>query len=596
MKLIVPHMGKLEGRSARLIRLAEFLGISCEPILLEKGILQPAKYLQELVSDHKGCFVVDPEVMSEWTGGHLPVDLPIYLAAHFPFLLVHGVSSDSFSQELTRALSGGRLHSVSQVKNSGASYKMAPNLPAISGAFCGLSFGPVNTSNDCVFCTTADRGSVRTPISIGDSPFMAAMNRDKAEMVFLASADCIDLSTDVADKRLGEYFSRFVPYAMALRYMFGQQCWHATDNYASFIIDDPLLRSRYGYVDFRALLTLMKTHKFSTTIAFIPHNYRRSSKSAVKMFRQNRDRLAICFHGNDHTAAEFASSDIERLNTMVQVAEGRMDIHANATGLHCDKVMVFPQEKFSPEAMNVLKSCNFFAAVNATPNPAGRKLPLTIAEIARPAILRYQGFPLFIRKYIGEAKPQDIAFDVFFGKPVLAVEHHEVFKRPDSLIDTVRMINSVAPAIRWCNLETTIINSNLRRRGPKGCCHIQAYSSTTNIVNDSDSPQRIVTEWNHPGNSPFVEEVLLGNTPSKGFEIDDSTIRCSLELPPRTAQTASVVYRNEYPRLTGFGFRWGARAFIRRRLSELRDNYVSKNRFATAIGQNLRRRMFPKSL
>jgi len=41
------------------------------------------------------------------------------------------------------------------------------------------------------------------------------------------------------------------------------------------------------------------------------------------MFRENPHRLSICFHGNDHTEAEFASNDPALLNGMLDIAEGR---------------------------------------------------------------------------------------------------------------------------------------------------------------------------------------------------------------------------------------------------------------------------------
>ena len=117
----------------------------------------------------------------------------------------------------------------------------------------------------------------------------------------------------------------------------------------------PSCRGDYGYLNFEFLLRLTQKYNFHTTIAFFPHNYRRNSDRIIRMFRENSDRLSICFHGNDHTAAELASTDTALLDTMLGIAEERMNAHEQTTGLRCGKVMVFPQGRFSVEAMEVLK-------------------------------------------------------------------------------------------------------------------------------------------------------------------------------------------------------------------------------------------------
>ena len=114
---------------------------------------------------------------------------------------------------------------------------------------------------------------------------------------------------------------------MALRYAAGDECWRPRERHASIIVDDPLLRKEYGFLNFETLLRLTKQHNFHTTIAFIPHNFRRSSPRITRMFRENASRLAICFHGNDHTGGEFASTDTALLNTLLRVAEDRIDLH-----------------------------------------------------------------------------------------------------------------------------------------------------------------------------------------------------------------------------------------------------------------------------
>ena len=58
---------------------------------------------------------------------------------------------------------------------------------------------------------------------------MAAVKRDKTEIVFLASEDTADVNAEVGHEPLCDYFSRLIPHAMALRQIFGQECWRPSN-------------------------------------------------------------------------------------------------------------------------------------------------------------------------------------------------------------------------------------------------------------------------------------------------------------------------------------------------------------------------------
>jgi hypothetical protein len=584
MKLIVPHTGELQAADARLIRLAEFLGVRCEPLRLAKEVQQCAEYYQ------KSCLVINPQVMREWVGGDaLSAELVSSLVVRFSHVLMHALTLDPFVAGMAAAVSGGKLQSVQPIADVGQPYEISSNSKYICGPFSGLSFGPINAANDRVLAVSSDDPTVRTLISIGGRPNMAAVKRDKTEILLLASEDTADVNAEIGREPMCNYFSRLMPHAMALRHIFGEECWRPCKSHASIIIDDPLLRRDYGYLNFESLLRLTEEYNFHTTISFIPHNYRRNSARIVRMFRENAHRLSICFHGNDHTDAELASTDTALLNRILGIAEERMKVHEQVTGLHCDRVMVFPQDNYSVEAMEVLKSRNFHAA-SSSPNPVSRPVPLRIADLAQPAVLRYGGTPLFIRNFIKDTESQDIAFNLFFGRPILIGEHHDTFKHPGSLLEVVQKINSIAPGISWSNLESVVDNSTLKRRRPDGTVQVRPYSSNVLIANDSASVERFSIEWGQSGQFSAVEQVLRDGTRFPGAELDDTGIRVLAELPPGASQVFSVVYRNDHVVLGNPGFMWDAKVFLRRRLSEVRDNYLSKNHHVLTAAKTLQRR------
>lgn len=152
MKLVVPRSSEPQASDARLIRLAQFLGISCELVPVEHLLdASPAETDSRAEAD---CLVVNPWVMKEWTGGVLRVDFASRLTARFSHLLIHAFTPDPFCDTLVKALSGSQTTSVRHIPDSGEYYNIGPNTRDVCGPFSGLSFGPANAANDYVFSIT----------------------------------------------------------------------------------------------------------------------------------------------------------------------------------------------------------------------------------------------------------------------------------------------------------------------------------------------------------------------------------------------------------------------------------------------------------
>lgn len=209
-------------------------------------------------------------------------------------------------------------------------------------------------------------------------------------------------------------------------------------NYASIIIDDPLLRENYGFLNYRKLLSLMDRHNFHTAIAFIPWNYNRTDEKIAALFRERPDRFSLCVHGCDHTKGEFGSNNINYLDYIVKLATLRMMEHEKRTGVNFDRIMVFPQGIFSNEALEVLKINNYLAAVNTEAKPVNG----TISS----------NFPFYLRY-----TPENLAGRVC--NPTFIVLHHDYFKKGyEKLADFVDELNSRSKDIKWDSVGKIITN------------------------------------------------------------------------------------------------------------------------------------------
>ncbi len=572
MKLIIPFVDKLSLLDSRLIKLAEFLGVSYETL-----DLAGSNSLERTSASTRSCVIVNPEVIAAWLGkSSISLDAATEVLAQFPFALVHGLRTEPFDDNLVAALSRNHMGPLERVGEGNFSYEIAVDAGDVCGPYAGLSFGPVNDANDTVF-SSIHASTARALISVAERPFMASVVQHSSTVFFIAGGDIADLDVEVGSRPLVHFFSRLLPHAMVLRHLFGAEAWQPRDSYASLVIDDPLIRQEYGFLNFPSLLTLMKQYGFCSNVAFIPHNCRRSLRRTVKLFRENQDCMSLCFHGNDHTGAEFASTDTTLLNTMLMIAEQRMKVHRARTGLKCDRIMVFPQGHFSEEAMRVLKAHNFEAAVNTTCHPLNQPSRLLLRELAQPSIRRYGGFPLFVRTSSANINVHDVAFNSFFGRPILIVEHHSAFRLPESVIDAVGIINSVRPKIRWACLSTVITHAALWRRTPDGEDQVRPYARSVEIMHDSDVPRRFELKWTDDARPSSVESVVLNGVDVVQFKATGTQLRVTVEVPPHSPQLFSLVHKNPYPALKSLGLRRNAKAFVRRRLSEIKDNYLSKN-------------------
>lgn len=555
MQLLVPYLDEIDPVDARLAALAGFLGITAAHVKLPSWTKRGTALLEETYPSTEWCCVANARVLARWCGSHPgALDSLVSLLSRFPYVFAYAQRADPFDTALTMLLSRGRLCSIREVGQGNLSYDVAPHAEDVCGPFAGLSIPRQSSVKECVFGPPLDSSAGRSLITVSGLPLLALVRRQETEIVFLGSRDVADLDAPVSDSCLTPYFSSLAAPAIALQSIFRAECWRPNGQHACVIVDDPLLRPSYGSLSFQSLLGLMDRHHFHTSIAFIPHNCRRTSPEVTAMFRYRPDRLSLCFHGNDHTGAEFATVNAALLNAMAAMADQRISIHRRITGIECARIMVFPQGKFSAAAMAALKAGGFDAALNSTFRPVHGSSRISLSELIQPAVLAHAGFPLFLRDYSNRTHATEIAFKLFFGRPVFIVEHHHAFRHPAALLAAVARVNAVAPRIDWVGAGEAVRNAYLWKRTADGAYSIRAFSSTVQLVNREASPARFRIEW------------ACATAPT-----DREAAESSLDLAGGASGTISIagIQKLAPGRL---GLRRAVWGFLRRRLSEFRDN------------------------
>ena len=583
---ILLHFNEPSANDIRLRRLAESLGLTCNTLDISRlrGDLDRA-------TDYSLCILTSAKTLFDWCDYEGPnhrasVGL---LRQKTRFLFVYGCAPNRKSRSIASTLTDGEISDVRQIEELDLNYRVTSCHPELVREFSGLSFGPIRKQIDFGFiCSPA---SVRSLISIGSLPFWALFATGGCRAFLLACDEIVDIkektegSLDVV-----KYFSRLLPAAMFLKWALPNRCWRSQHRFANFIIDDPLLKKSYGHLNYKDLLGRMDRSNFATTIAFIPWNYKRTEKATAQLFRDRPDRLSLCIHGCDHSNAEFATHDLADLNRRLQLASNRMNAHRANTGLPHSSVMVFPQGRFSREALKALKCNNYLAAVNscATAASSGMEQEFSVSDFLELAITKFGGYPLYLRRYPGSL--EQFAFDLFFGKPLLVVEHQAYFKdRYKRLIEFVARLNAFG--LEWKGLNEVLQKSYLERETSDQATACKLYTNSTVIENHSDRDRLFTITKAHSDVVP-VDRILL-NDKTADFTVTDRTMEFSVTIPRHASVRVDVAYKNilpvPKPQRT---FTTAGRVWTRRMLSEFRDNFLCRSELMQTTARAMNKR-FP---
>src|SRR5947199_977336 len=475
--------------------------------------------------------------------------------------------------EAVRQLSGSTI-SIRRGAERVTQWHIADEPDGICGAMRDLRIQPsANHLPSSDFFHTD--GESLTPLIAGEDKAAFLKLNCNGLPVFVSSERLIDVDVQLTTFNfdIRDHFFSAVPLVSYIRWAFPQSSWHAPETSACLVIDDPLLKPTHGFVDFEELLSLMKRHNFSTNIAFIPWNWRRSAPGVARLFRENPEHFSLSVHGCDHTRAEFGNSSQQRLYWKTQQALERMNRHEAITGISHDPVMVFPLGIFSEAAMSALKRTDLIASVNndiisADPHPRA----ITISDVWDTAVMGYT-FPLFTRRYPWEGI-ENFAFDSLLGKPAIAVIHHDYCSDHCArLVNFVQQVNALQCPPTWRNLGDVVRRSCRQREVSPGAVEVEMYGTELRIENRSHEPKRFLIRRREC--EPSAIQRICTDAQEIAWRQVNGRINFEIDLNPSESRVIKIKFhdfvgkeRNE----DNLPYRF--KTMLRRYLCELRDNYV----------------------
>ena len=502
---------------------------------------------------------------------------------------IYGFAETTSSRWLLRLLTGIDGADICTTKALAANVSVTDDFPEMCGPMSGVHASVKLTVKDCFLDIQHQARGFQPIVKASEGEIFASFVRNGVSLFLNSCSEVIDIGAPAARYfDVKDHFCSAVPITFYLKWAFANLCPIGTETRASLIVDDPLLKPRYGFMRFRDAVELMDSHNFTTTIAFIPWNWRRTNPETVLQFHERVDRLSICVHGCDHTAGEFAARSTALLNRRIKIAGRRMELLSQKTLLQPDRVMVFPQGAFSPEAGRALKLSGFVAAVNTEVAPSGAITnDTTIADNWNLANMKYGTFPIFTRRYL-EHGIENFAFDGLLGKPCLIVAHHEIFRdRGRELAEFVDRLNSLRWNLRWCSLGDAVRHGFTRHVNSEGEQKIQMYAH--NVVIENSSTERREAVVMKEESDPECARVVV-NQESIEHVFKGKQLQFRITIPPGESVDVCIAYLdNSELDCDNDGFTYRVKTRARRHLSEFRDNYIAQNNLLHSIATRVRK-------
>jgi hypothetical protein len=573
---IILHEGSPGPRELRLGRILDFFGVPWEQVEASRMVEKNASCLEYAAF---GSIRTVATALKQYEG---PNPSDFRPAAYYAY------SDDErgLCVSALQSLFGDTNFSLREAPESKLTVSVSDQLADLTGPMTGVKVSLSLTREDALLSGAPASGEsmFATVISAGDAAAFLRFKRHDAPIFFCTSSQMVDIDQPV-DKGfydIKDHFCSAVPLVLFIKFIFPDIVWRSQELGACLIIDDPLLKPEYGFCHFSKLRDLMREHRFTTNIAFIPWNWRRTSPAAAKLFSDGSGLFSVSIHGCDHTAGEFGATSPEVLDSRAELAQSRMRNHEARTGIRHESIMIFPQGVFSSACPDVLKQNGFLAAVNTELVPVDSPNARTrIRDVWDVAIMAYDNFPIFTRRYPFHGL-ENFAFDLLLGKPCLIVTHHDSFRdRGVALIELIEKIGSLNCCLRWRPLGEVIRRACRRRAIRAGAEELEMYANELLVDNSSNEPIEFRIR-KRKGQDDLVSEIVCDEKPVI-WATEGAHFVFGERISSHGEKRFRVIYEKQgHPGKERRSFRFELAVAVRRILSEFRDDYLSRSRYLRA--------------
>lgn len=294
--------------------------------------------------------------------------------------------------------------------------------------------------------------------------------------------------------------------------------WEQPPLRACFMFDDPNLHWKsYGYIRYRELALHASAHNYRVSFATIPLDSWYVSSETAALFQQNKTRLSLLIHGNNHTYFELSQAYTAATRQLLAAqALSRIERLERMSGLEVARVMAAPHGACNYDMATMLLRMGFEAACISRSSLMGRN-PNAVWPISvglNPAEFFGSGLPIIPRFHI-QWDSTYVLFSAFLGQPIIPMGHHDdVGDNLELLQRMADLINSMGE-VSWVDMKS-MARTNVSTRRAGNTLHIKMYSRKIRLkIPEGIKSLQIHRPWlNENG-----EEELVLLTDEQGPEI-----------------------------------------------------------------------------
>ena len=578
-----------------LLRLATWLGIRTRVVTVPR----PLTSLESLVRsfpEGRVCGALSADTLaaiSQVAASGSGFDGRQFISERFARCLVYGFGSGSLHRAGLSWLACPPTAGLARLPEGLLGFRFSTEGKVWLQQLTGLEFEAEASGACAAFEVNSPGTPWFTPLLFAEERpvFVRAEPQPGTELFLWATLRVADVESPIPRHAKPEdSYPSLLPALIYLKACFGPRCWHNPEPKARLIVDDPTLHPQYGFLRYEELVESMRRARYGTTIAFIPWNYRRSKGSVARLFRASGDRLSLCIHGCDHTNQEFSRGSESDLTHRARVALQRMRHHRQTSGVSHENVMVFPQGHFSVGAIGALRKSGYLAAVDSSCYPrATNGEGLSLGDLMLPAVGKFRGLPIFPRRYPIQVAP--LAVDLFLGKAALIVEHHEFLRDGYGAWEQfVARLNALDERLTWPGLSDIVMDSCLQRLTGEDRMDIRFFTPTFRWRNRAQHPVKAHLTKLEP-EPELLQDVRVDGHPVP-FGVSGGFVHLDIVVAPGGVVSVEVRDKEAPPPAPWRpGLRYEMSVLARRRLSEFRDNWLTKNPKLLGHAKGIMRRL-----
>jgi len=369
----------------------------------------------------------------------------------------------------------------------------------------------------------------------------------------------------------GECFLEILVFLQFIRAISTDTVYENAPLRASFIIDDPNLHwSRYGFVDYRAIVAQAQKENYHVSFATIPLDTWFTHAPTADIFRKNSQQLSLLIHGNNHAKEELALnySDQMRKALLIQAIK-RIERLEKKANLRVCRVMVPPHGACSNKMLAELPKFGFESACISTGSlrahnqnePWTKTLGFFPSEII-------ESCPVLPRWGLTGNVENTLLVAAYLGQPLILRGHHQDLKNGGEVFNEyAKFINGLGNVI-WSNMtDLSRLNYLWRMEGTK--CRVKPLGRSISLVRPSEATEVIIEspngiddcEWQVATVDGFVRKIMPNEHLVLSGEMGSKIFIERHAVP----QSPSVTAENKPT---------GATLILRRLLTEVRDRLL----------------------